>query len=61
MSTVSAHSIEQAIELFTSSNSKKIKLAFDIGSDDFFSFVDKYCTETTKIKKEDDYFIIIKN
>ncbi|MDX5629097.1 MULTISPECIES: hypothetical protein [unclassified Brenneria] len=58
MSLVQAFTYYEAEELIKAGIVRKIKLAFDIGSDDFFKLA-MLCTDRGgKIFKKDDYFII---
>ncbi|MFS2224460.1 hypothetical protein [Pantoea sp. B65] len=37
---------------------KKVELAYDIGSDDFFRLVSRWCEKGAKISKGNDHFIV---
>lgn len=58
MALVQAVTYYEAEELIKSGIAKKIKLAFDIGSDDFFKLAIMCADRGGKIFKKDDYFVI---
>ncbi|MCG8708282.1 hypothetical protein JHU04_001486 [Brenneria sp. 4F2] len=58
MSLVQASTYYQAEELIKAGIAKKIKLAFDIGSDDFFKLAMMCADRGGKIFKKDGHFII---
>jgi hypothetical protein len=60
MSTAIAYSINQAKELLQSGSYRKIKLDFDIGADEFFSFAGEHCSDCMKVKHVDGAFILEK-
>lgn len=58
MSLVQAFTYYEAEELIKAGIVRKIKLAFDIGSDDFFKLAMLSADRGGKIFKKDDYFVI---
>ncbi|WP_435926922.1 hypothetical protein [Dryocola sp. BD613] len=53
-----ATSYEEACELLRAGYVKSVRLAWNIGADEFFSLAEGWCDAGAKIKREDNFFII---
>lgn len=53
-----AHDYQQACEILRSGYLKKVKLGWNIGSDEFFRIASDWCDTGASIKKEGEYFTI---
>ncbi|WP_025123360.1 MULTISPECIES: hypothetical protein [unclassified Serratia (in: enterobacteria)] len=58
MSIVKAINHQQAETLIRSGSAKKIELAYDIDSDDFFQLASLWCDQGAKISKGKEHFIV---
>ncbi|QPT11927.1 hypothetical protein I6G37_15570 [Serratia rubidaea] len=58
MATIKAVNHQQAETLIRSGTAKKIELAYDIGSDDFFQLASLWCDRGAKITKGKEHFIV---
>lgn len=58
MATIKAVNHQQAETLIRSGTAKKIELAYDIGSDDFFQLATLWCDRGTKITKGKEHFVV---
>ncbi|AGB83110.1 hypothetical protein D781_2867 [Serratia sp. FGI94] len=58
MATIKAVNHQQAETLIRSGTAKKIELAYDIGSDDFFQLATLWCDRGAKITKGKEHFIV---
>ncbi|ATA18336.1 hypothetical protein EDC48_103110 [Gibbsiella quercinecans] len=58
MTTIKAASHQEAENLIRAGVAKKIELAYDIGSDDFFQLASQWCDKGAKITKGKKYFIV---
>jgi len=58
MPTVKAENHQQAEKLIRAGAAKKIELAYDIGSDEFFQLATQWCGRGAKISKGKKHFIV---
>ncbi|AVJ18333.1 hypothetical protein ACWA06_18765 [Serratia rhizosphaerae] len=58
MATIKAVNHQQAETLIRSGTAKKIELAYDIGSDDFFQLASLWCDRGAKITKGKEHFVV---
>ncbi|AML57905.1 Uncharacterised protein [Serratia rubidaea] len=58
MATIKAVNHQQAETLIRSGTAKKIELAYDIGSDDFFQLATLWCDRGAKITKGKEHFVV---
>lgn len=57
MTTVKATNFKDAEELLCS-GIKKVELAYDIGSDDFFRLASRWCDRGAKISMGSEHFVV---
>ena len=55
---IKASSLEQAEQLLKSGEPIKIELDFELDSDAFFNFAMEYCTNGTKLTRNNDRFVV---
>jgi hypothetical protein len=58
MTTIKAVNHQEAERLIRAGTAKKIELAYDIGSDDFFKLASLWCDKGAKISKGKEHFIV---
>ncbi|MFK3703819.1 hypothetical protein EDF73_111129 [Raoultella sp. BIGb0138] len=58
MGTIKANNLAQAKQLLDSGEANKVELAFELDSDEFFNFAIEYCTNGSKLTRNEDHFVI---
>lgn len=58
MTIIKAANHQEAEKLIRAGTAKKIELAYDIGSDDFFQLASLWCDKGAKISKGKEHFIV---
>ncbi|MGO2439412.1 MAG: hypothetical protein ACTH8B_05980 [Serratia proteamaculans] len=58
MTTIRATNHQEAEKLIRYGTAKKIELAYDIDSDDFFQLASMWCDRGAKISKGKEHFIV---